>query len=87
MLEVVNHISLRFFDLTVVANSTEVAPPAVTLTRSDMWYTANQDYYNRMPGNTSQDGDHSHLLDEAQLQRLCGIMYEFAKQVGYGLRR
>ena len=87
MLEVVNHISLRFLDLTVVANSTEVAPLAVTLTRSDMWYTANQDYYNRMPGNTSQDGDHSHLLDEAQLQRLCGIMYEFAKQVGYGLRR
>ena len=82
VLEVVNLIN--FSDLTVVANNTEIAPPAVTLTRSDMWCTANQDYYNRMPGNTSQDGDHSHLLDEAQLQRLCGIMYEFAKQVGYG---
>ena len=84
VLEVVNHVN--FFDMSVVANNTEVPHHVITTTRTDMWYTANQDYYNRMPGNTSQDGDHSHLLDEAQLQRLCGIMYEFAKQVGYGLR-
>eukprot|EP00439_Symbiodinium_sp_Y106_P062538 s2344_g9.t1 len=79
VLEVVNHVN--FLDLSVVTNNTEVPPHAMTMTRTDMWYTANQDYYNRMPGSTSQDGDHSHLLDEAQLQRLCGIMYEFAKQV------
>ena len=36
VLEVVNLIN--FFDLSVVANNTEIAPPAVTLTRSDMWY-------------------------------------------------
>ena len=87
VLEVVNHVNhVNFFDMSVVANNTEVPHHAITTTRTEMWYTANQDYYNRMPGNTSQDGDHSHLLDEAQLQRLCGIMYEFAKQVGYGLR-
>ena len=51
-----------------------------------MWYTANQDHYYRTPGNTSQEGDHSNLLTEEQLQRLCGHMYDFAKQVGYGLR-
>ena len=84
VLEVVNLIT--FLDLAVVVNNTEVPPPSVQLTRSDMWYTANQDYYYRMPGNTSQDGDHSHLLNEEQLQRLCGHMYDFAKQVGYGLR-
>ena len=84
VLEVVNLNT--FLDLNLVVNNTEVPPRGVQLTRSDMWYTANQDYYYRTPGNTSQDGDHSHLLNEEQLQRLCGHMYDFAKQVGYGLR-
>ena len=39
-----------------------------------------------MPNSTSPTGDHSDLLTEAQLQKLCGIMYDFARQVGYGLR-
>ena len=82
VLEVVNLET--FLDLAVVVNNTEIPPPGVQLTR--LWYTANQDYYYRMPGNTSQDGDHSHLLNEEQLQRLCGHMYDFAKQIGYGLR-
>ena len=84
VLDVVN--LQTFLDLNLVVNNTEIPPRSVELTRSDMWYTANQDYYYRTPGNTSQDGDHSHLLNEEQLQRLCGHMYDFAKQVGYGLR-
>ena len=76
----------NFFNLDVVAINTEVPYQAMNDTRTDMWYTVNQDYYDRMPIATSPQGDHSELLSEEQLQRLCGIMYEFAKQVGYGLR-
>ena len=84
VLEVVN--LQTFLDLNLVVNNTEIPPPGLLRTRSDMWYTANQDHYYRTPGNTSQEGDHSNLLNEEQLQRLCGHMYDFAKQVGYGLR-
>ena len=73
----------NFFNMNVVANNVEVPYRAVATTRTDMWYTVNQDYYNRMPNNTSPTGDHSDLLTEAQLQKLCGIMYDFAKQVTY----
>ena len=83
-IEVVNDTS--FFNLDVVANNTEVPYQAMNDTRTDVWYTVNQDYYDRMPIATSPQGDHSELLSEEQPQRLCGIMYEFAKQVGYGLR-
>ena len=84
VLEVVN--LQTFLDLNLVVNNTEVPPHGISRTWSDMWFTANQDYYYRTPGNTSQDGDHSNLLNEEQLQRLCGHMYDFAKQVGHGLR-
>ena len=84
VIDVVNNINP--FNMNVVANKTEVPLSAVTTTRTDMWYTANQDYYNRMPVTTSPHGDHSHLLTEVQLQRLCGIMHDFARQVGYALR-
>ena len=84
VLEVVN--LQTFLDLNLVVNNTEIPPPGLLRTRSDMWYTANQDHYYRTPGNTSQEGDHSNLLNEEQLQRLCGHMYDFAKQVGYGHR-
>ena len=83
-IEVVN--DTNFFDLDVVANNTEVPYQAMNDTRTDMWYTVNQDYYGRIPITTSPEGDHSELLSEEQLQRLCGIMYEFTKQVGYSLR-
>eukprot|EP00439_Symbiodinium_sp_Y106_P059503 s1162_g8.t1 len=78
----------NFFNMNVVANNVEVPYPyqTVVTTRTEMWYTVNQDYYNRMPINTSPTGDHSDLLTEIQLHRLCGIMYDFARQVGYGLR-
>ena len=84
VLEVVN--LQTFLDLNLVVNNTEIPPPGMLRTRSDMWYTTNQDHYYRTPGNTSQEGDHSNLLNEEQLQRLCGHMFDFAKQVGYGLR-
>ena len=77
VLDVVN--LQTFLDLNLVVNNSEIPPRSVELTRSDMWYTANQDYYYRTSGNTSQDGDHSHLLNEEQLQRLCSHMYDFAK--------
>ena len=83
-IEVVN--DTNFFNLDVVANNTEVPHQAMSSTRTDMRYTVNQDYYGRIPRTTSPQGDHSELLSEEQLQRLCGIMYDFAKQVGYGLR-
>ena len=62
VLEVVN--LQTFFDLNLVVNNTEIPPQGILRTRSDMWYTANQDHYYRTPGNTSQEGDHSNLLNE-----------------------
>ena len=66
----------------------EVPYRAVLATRTEQWYTVNQDYYNKLPvmASVDADGNHTDLLTEAQLRKLCEIMYTFAKQVGYGLR-
>ena len=73
---------LNFYSLAVVVNTIEVPYRTVTVTRTDMGYTVNQDYYNKMPVMTSDDGhgNAAGLLTEAQLRKLCDIMYTFASR-------
>ncbi|CAE7948322.1 unnamed protein product [Symbiodinium sp. KB8] len=61
------------------------SPSTITLdTRSTAWYKVNQDYFNKTPG--ALGGAVDGLLDEKSLFRLCEMMMQFAKEVGYGLR-
>ena len=74
-----------YYNLEVLINSVEVPYGAVIQTRSQKWYTVNQDYYHKLPM-SGRAADQSDLLSEITLLRVCKMMYSFAKQTGYGLR-
>ena len=58
---------------------------AVYATRTEQWYTVNQD--NKLPelAGVDAEGNRTNLLTEAELCKLCDMMYTFARQVDSGL--
>ena len=58
---------------------------AVYATRTEQWYTVNQD--NKLPelAGVDAEGKRTNLLTEAELCKLCDMMYTFARQVDSGL--
>ena len=53
----------NFFNLDVVASNTEVPYQAMNDTRTDMWYTVNQDYYGRIPITTLEPARREIILN------------------------
>ena len=73
-------------DVVNIQNYYNLALVGTWLSHWRLWYVVNQDYYTRTPARTGNSTEQGGMLSEKQLQKLCGIMCEPAKQVGYGLR-
>ena len=74
----------NYYQLNVMLHSDSFPNRIVLDTRSQAWYRANQDYFNKTP--SAVGGNVEGLLDERSLMKLCDMMLTFAKEVGYGLR-